>query len=53
MAMSKPGARATVRYLHTSAYKVRQVLELVRGLPVGDGQKRTRTASGATEASVT
>jgi large subunit ribosomal protein L22 len=33
---TKPGARATVRYLHTSAYKVRQVLELVRGLPVGD-----------------
>jgi large subunit ribosomal protein L22 len=32
----KPGARASVRYLHTSAYKVRQVLELVRGLPVGD-----------------
>jgi large subunit ribosomal protein L22 len=33
---TKPGARATVRYLHTSAYKVRQVLELVRGLPVDD-----------------
>ena len=36
---AKPGARATVRYLHTSAYKVRQVLELVRGLPVGDAER--------------
>ncbi|MDQ1456290.1 MAG: hypothetical protein QOH28_1910, partial [Actinomycetota bacterium] len=32
----KSGVRATVRYLHTSPYKVRQVLTLVRGLPVGD-----------------
>ena len=31
--------RATVRYLHTSPYKVRQVLELVRGLPVGDAER--------------
>ena len=37
---TKPGARATVRYLHTSPYKVRQVLELVRGLPVGDAERR-------------
>jgi len=29
-----------VRYLHTSPYKVRQVLELVRGLPVGDAERR-------------
>jgi large subunit ribosomal protein L22 len=36
---SKPGARATVRYLHTSPYKVRQVLELVRGLPVEDANR--------------
>jgi len=32
-----PGAtRATGRYLHVSAYKVRQVLELIRDLPVVD-----------------
>jgi large subunit ribosomal protein L22 len=31
-----PGARATVRYLPVSPYKVRQVLDLVRGLPVDD-----------------
>jgi len=31
-----PGARATVRYLPTSPYKIRQVLDLVRGLPVDD-----------------
>jgi large subunit ribosomal protein L22 len=36
---SKPGARATVRYLRTSPYKVRQVLELVRGLPVDDAER--------------
>jgi large subunit ribosomal protein L22 len=36
---ANPGARATVRYLHTSPYKVRQVLELVRGLPVGDAER--------------
>ena len=34
-----PQVRATVRYLHTSPYKVRQVLELVRGLPVGDAER--------------
>ena len=31
-----PGARATIRYLPTSPYKIRQVLDLVRGLPVDD-----------------
>jgi large subunit ribosomal protein L22 len=36
---TKPGAKATVRYLHVSAYKVRQVLELVRGLPVDDAER--------------
>ena len=36
---AKPGARATVRYLHTSPYKVRQVLELIRGLPVEDADR--------------
>ncbi len=36
---SPPAARATVRYLHTSPYKVRQVLELVRGLPVEDAER--------------
>jgi large subunit ribosomal protein L22 len=34
-----PQVRATVRYLHTSPYKVRQVLELVRGMPVGDAER--------------
>jgi large subunit ribosomal protein L22 len=32
-------SRATVRYLHTSPYKIRQVLELVRGLPVEDADR--------------
>ena len=36
---TKSGVRATVRYLHTSPYKVRQVLDLVRGLPVGDAER--------------
>ena len=36
---TKSGVRATVRYLHTSPYKVRQVLTLVRGLPVGDAER--------------
>jgi large subunit ribosomal protein L22 len=35
----KSGVRATVRYLHTSPYKVRQVLTLVRGLPVDDAER--------------
>jgi large subunit ribosomal protein L22 len=36
---SNPTVRATVRYLHTSPYKVRQVLTLVRGLPVGEAER--------------
>jgi len=36
---TNPGARATVRYLHTSPYKVRQVLDLVRGMPVDDAER--------------
>jgi large subunit ribosomal protein L22 len=34
-----PGATATVRYLHVSPYKIRQVLSLVRGLPVDDADR--------------
>ena len=34
--MDTPSARATVRYLTVSPYKIRQVLDLVRGLPVDD-----------------
>jgi large subunit ribosomal protein L22 len=34
-----PGARATARYLHVSPYKVRQVLQLVRGLPYEDAER--------------
>ncbi len=30
----RPGTRAQVRHLHVSAYKAREVLDLVRGLPV-------------------
>jgi large subunit ribosomal protein L22 len=36
---TNPSVRATVRYLHTSPYKVRQVLQLVRGLPVDDADR--------------
>ena len=36
---ARAGARATGRYLHVSPYKVRQVLELVRGLPVEDAER--------------
>ena len=32
-------ARATVRYLGVSPYKVRQVLDLVRGLLVDDAER--------------
>jgi large subunit ribosomal protein L22 len=32
-------ARATAKYLHVSPYKVRQVLTLVRGLPVEDAER--------------
>ncbi len=38
-ATPNPSVRATVRYLHTSPYKIRQVLELVRGLPVDDADR--------------
>jgi large subunit ribosomal protein L22 len=34
--LDTPNARATVRYLAVSPYKIRQVLDLVRGLPVDD-----------------
>jgi large subunit ribosomal protein L22 len=34
--MDTPSSRATVRYLTVSPYKIRQVLTLVRGLPVDD-----------------
>jgi large subunit ribosomal protein L22 len=34
-----PAARATVRYLHVSPFKIRQVLALVRGLPVEDAER--------------
>jgi large subunit ribosomal protein L22 len=34
--MDTPHAKATVRYLQVSPYKIRQVLTLVRGLPVDD-----------------
>jgi large subunit ribosomal protein L22 len=34
--LDTPTARATVRYLGVSPYKIRQVLDLVRGLPVDD-----------------
>jgi len=36
---ANPGARATARYLHVSPYKVRQVLQLVRGLPYEDAER--------------
>ena len=41
MASTQPvaGSRATVRYLHVSPYKIRQVLQLVRGLPVDDAER--------------
>jgi large subunit ribosomal protein L22 len=40
MATTQPAAAtATVRYLRVSPYKIRQVLGLVRGLPVDDAQR--------------
>ncbi|HUI47544.1 MAG TPA: 50S ribosomal protein L22 [Acidimicrobiia bacterium] len=36
---TNPTVRASVRYLHTSPYKIRQVLTLIRGLPVGDAER--------------
>jgi large subunit ribosomal protein L22 len=32
----RPGTRAQVRHVRMSAYKVREVLDIVRGLPVGE-----------------
>jgi large subunit ribosomal protein L22 len=32
----RPGTRAQVRHIRTSAYKVREVIDLIRGLPVGE-----------------
>ena len=32
----RPGTRAQVRYLRVSAYKAREVLDLIRGLHVDD-----------------
>jgi large subunit ribosomal protein L22 len=34
-----PASQARVRYLRVSPYKVRQVLELIRGLPVDDAER--------------
>jgi large subunit ribosomal protein L22 len=36
---TNPTVRARVRYLPTSPYKIRQVLTLVRGLPVGEAER--------------
>jgi large subunit ribosomal protein L22 len=37
--ITAPNARATSRYQHVSPYKVRQVLDLVRGLSVDDAER--------------
>jgi large subunit ribosomal protein L22 len=37
--LEAPNARATARYQHVSPYKVRQVLDLVRGLSVEDAER--------------
>jgi large subunit ribosomal protein L22 len=37
--ISAPHARASARYLHVSAYKLRQVLDLIRGLSVEDAER--------------
>ena len=37
--ITAPNARATARYQHVSPYKVRQVLDLVRGLSVDDAER--------------
>ena len=39
VALTTPHTRASLRYLRVSPYKVRQVLSLVRGLPVGDAER--------------
>ena len=38
-ASTVPGSRASVKHLRVSPYKIRQVLELVRGLPVDDAER--------------
>ena len=35
-----PHARASARYIHVSPYKVRQVLDLIRGLSVNDANDK-------------
>jgi ribosomal protein L22 len=37
--ITAPNARATARYQPVSPYKVRQVLDLVRGLSVDDAER--------------
>ncbi|MDA8303180.1 MAG: 50S ribosomal protein L22 [Actinomycetota bacterium] len=39
----RPGTRAVLRYAGTSAYKVRQVVDLVRGKPVAEAEDVLRT----------
>jgi large subunit ribosomal protein L22 len=38
----RPGTRAQVRYVRTSAYKAREVLDLIRGLPVSEAADMLR-----------
>ena len=46
----RPGTRAQVRHVRMSAYKVREVLDIVRGLPVGEAADvLTFTERGASE----
>jgi large subunit ribosomal protein L22 len=46
----RPGTRAQVRYVRTSAYKAREVLDLVRGLPVAQAADVLRfTERGAAQ----
>ncbi len=46
----RPGTRAQVRHVRMSAYKVREVLDIVRGLPVGEAADVLQfTERGASE----
>ena len=46
----RPGTRAQVRYVRMSAYKAREVLDLIRGLPVAEAADVLRfTERGAAE----
>jgi large subunit ribosomal protein L22 len=46
----RPGTRAQVRYVRMSAYKAREVLDLIRGLPVAEATAVLRfTERGAAE----